>query len=188
MCNLITFPKIIIFNQWIRKRASTTRRRSPTGTGRTLNATSRLSRPTGRAPSGTWRPASSSPTLPVSPRGPTSASTSTPRSPCSTPTTSAGTGTRAGTSPTSPSDSRYPAHHSDQGLKHRRLPPLAPQPLRTSPDTQAQIFAVKKNTENEKTDRMTLIDVGIRGESKMEMIDGQVYFSAIKFSSTTYNN
>lgn len=52
----------------------------------------------------------------------------------------------------------------------------------------AQIFAVKKNTENEKTDRMTLIDVGIRGESKMEMIDGQVYFSAIKFSSTTYNN
>jgi hypothetical protein len=35
---------------------------------------------------------------------------------------------------------------------------------------------------------MTLIDVGIRGESKMEMIDGQVYFSAIKFSSTTYNN
>lgn len=35
---------------------------------------------------------------------------------------------------------------------------------------------------------MTLIDVGIRGESKMEMIDGQVYFNAIKFSSTTYNN
>jgi hypothetical protein len=32
------------------------------------------------------------------------------------------------------------------------------------------------------------MDVGIRGESKMEMIDGQVYFSAIKFSSTTYNN
>ena len=32
------------------------------------------------------------------------------------------------------------------------------------------------------------MDVGIRGESKMEMVDGQVYFSAIKFSSTTYNN
>ena len=53
---------------------------------------------------------------------------------------------------------------------------------------QAQIFAVKKNSEHDKGDRMTLIDVGIRGESKMEMIDGQVYFSAIKFSSTTYNN
>lgn len=35
---------------------------------------------------------------------------------------------------------------------------------------------------------MTLLDVGIRGESKMEMIDGHVYFSAMKFSSTTYNN
>ena len=47
---------------------------------------------------------------------------------------------------------------------------------------------MKKNSDTEKIDRMTLIDVGIRGESKMEMIDGQVYFSAIKFSSTTYNN
>lgn len=35
---------------------------------------------------------------------------------------------------------------------------------------------------------MSLIDVGIRGDGKMEMIDGQVYFSAMKFSSTTYNN
>jgi hypothetical protein len=35
---------------------------------------------------------------------------------------------------------------------------------------------------------MTLIDVGIRGEGKIEMVDGQVYFSAMKFSSTTYNN
>ena len=47
---------------------------------------------------------------------------------------------------------------------------------------------MKKNSENDKIERTTLIDVGIRGESKMEMIDGQVYFSAIKFSSTTYNN
>lgn len=35
---------------------------------------------------------------------------------------------------------------------------------------------------------MTLVDVGIRGESKMEMIDCHIYFSAIKFLSTTYNN
>lgn len=35
---------------------------------------------------------------------------------------------------------------------------------------------------------MVLLDVGIRGDSKMQMIDGQVYFSAMKFSSTTYNN
>ena len=35
---------------------------------------------------------------------------------------------------------------------------------------------------------MSLIDVGIRGESKIEMVEGQVYFSAMKFSSTTYNN
>jgi hypothetical protein len=33
-----------------------------------------------------------------------------------------------------------------------------------------------------------LLDVGIRGDSKLQMIDGQVYFSAMKFSSTTYNN
>ena len=47
---------------------------------------------------------------------------------------------------------------------------------------------MKRNSDNDKLDRTTLVDVGIRGESKMEMIDGQVYFSAIKFSSTTYNN
>ena len=53
---------------------------------------------------------------------------------------------------------------------------------------QAQIFAVKKNGDNDRSDKLVLQDVGIRGESKMEMIDGQVYFSAMKFSSTTYNN
>ena len=50
------------------------------------------------------------------------------------------------------------------------------------------MFAVKKNCDNDRTDHMSLIDVGIRGDGKMEMIDGQVYFSAMKFSSTTYNN
>ena len=47
---------------------------------------------------------------------------------------------------------------------------------------------MKKNGDNDRSDKLTLLDVGIRGESKMEMIDGQVYFSAMKFSSTTYNN
>jgi hypothetical protein len=51
----------------------------------------------------------------------------------------------------------------------------------------AQMFAVKRNSDD-KNDRLILTDVGIRGDSKMEMIDGQVYFSAMKFSSTTYNN
>lgn len=50
------------------------------------------------------------------------------------------------------------------------------------------MFAVKKNCDNDRSDHMSLIDVGIRGDGKMEMIDGQVYFSAMKFSSTTYNN
>lgn len=49
------------------------------------------------------------------------------------------------------------------------------------------MFAVKRNSDD-KNDRLILTDVGIRGDSKMEMIDGQVYFSAMKFSSTTYNN
>lgn len=52
----------------------------------------------------------------------------------------------------------------------------------------AQIFAVKKNGDNDRSEKVVLLDVGIRGESKMQMIDGQVYFSAMKFSSTTYNN
>jgi hypothetical protein len=49
------------------------------------------------------------------------------------------------------------------------------------------MFAVKRNSDD-KNDRLVLTDVGIRGDGKMEMIDGQVYFSAMKFSSTTYNN
>jgi len=49
------------------------------------------------------------------------------------------------------------------------------------------MFAVKRNSDD-KNDRLILTDVGIRGDGKMEMIDGQVYFSAMKFSSTTYNN
>lgn len=52
----------------------------------------------------------------------------------------------------------------------------------------AQIFAVKKNGDNDRPEKTVLLDVGIRGDSKMQMIDGQVYFSAMKFSSTTYNN
>ncbi len=47
---------------------------------------------------------------------------------------------------------------------------------------------MKKNGDNERSEKIVLLDVGIRGESKMQMIDGQVYFSAMKFSSTTYNN
>ena len=55
--------------------------------------------------------------------------------------------------------------------------------------SQAQIFAVKKAVDNnDKSDKSIYIDVGIRGESKLEMIDGQVYFNAMKFLSTTYNN
>lgn len=51
----------------------------------------------------------------------------------------------------------------DKRLKFWRFPSLSKEPLCKNALTQAQIFAVKKNTENEKTDRMTLIDVGIRG-------------------------
>jgi hypothetical protein len=32
------------------------------------------------------------------------------------------------------------------------------------------------------------VDVGIRGVGKVEMVNGQAFFSAIKFYSTSYNN
>ncbi|CAD8197297.1 unnamed protein product [Paramecium octaurelia] len=49
----------------------------------------------------------------------------------------------------------------------------------------AQLYAVKKVQEGS---RVILQDVGLRGTSKLELIDGQAYFSALRFASTSYNN
>ncbi|CAD8100836.1 unnamed protein product [Paramecium sonneborni] len=49
----------------------------------------------------------------------------------------------------------------------------------------AQLYAVKKVQDGS---RVILQDVGLRGTSKLELIDGQAYFSALRFASTSYNN
>lgn len=82
----------------------------------------------------------------------------------------------------------------DQGLKQHLTTIGSKESLCTINVMQAQIFAIKKHSEefqkkpSEESQNITLIDVGIRGDGKIEMIDGQVYFSAMKFLSTTYNN
>ena len=50
----------------------------------------------------------------------------------------------------------------------------------------AQIFAVKAVLDQ--SDNFHLVDVGLRGVSKIELIDGYALFSALKFASTSYNN
>ena len=41
---------------------------------------------------------------------------------------------------------------------------------------------------HEKQEATHLVDVGIRGNSKLEIEDGQAFFTAMKFSSTSYNH
>ncbi|KAL4453684.1 hypothetical protein ABPG74_009580 [Tetrahymena malaccensis] len=50
----------------------------------------------------------------------------------------------------------------------------------------AHIFAVKAVIDQ--PDNFHLVDVGIRGTSKLELVNGQAFFQAIKFFSTSYNN
>lgn len=50
----------------------------------------------------------------------------------------------------------------------------------------AHIFAVKAVIDQ--PDNFHLVDVGIRGTSKLELVNGQAFFTAIKFFSTSYNN
>ena len=179
---------LTICKAWIRRTTKLDRRRSLTGIGPMFNVTSRQSKVTGKAPSGVSLPGSSSPTPPLKPLDLQSDSMLTLKNRSNILTSSVGTGTKAGIFPIYPSVLRYLLKNSDQRREYRWFSVGSSQPLRSYYLTQAQIFAVKKNAESDKMDRTTLVDVGIRGESKMEMIDGQVYFSAIKFSSTTYNN
>jgi len=37
-------------------------------------------------------------------------------------------------------------------------------------------------------DSFHLVDIGLRGVTKIELLDGHAFFSAIKFASTSYNN
>ena len=37
-------------------------------------------------------------------------------------------------------------------------------------------------------ERFHLLDVGIKGENKKIVTENEAYFSALKFSSTSYNN
>ena len=75
----------------------------------------------------------------------------------------AGTGIKAGISPIYLCAFRYFSINSDQRLEYWRLLIGSSKSLRTFNETKAQIFAVKKNAENDKLDRTTLVDVGIRG-------------------------
>lgn len=50
----------------------------------------------------------------------------------------------------------------------------------------AHIFAVKAVIDQ--PDNFHLVDVGIRGTNKLELVNGQAFFTAIKFFSTSYNN
>jgi hypothetical protein len=53
----------------------------------------------------------------------------------------------------------------------------------------AHIFAVKIVIDpQEKSENIHLEDVGLRGISKIDMVDSQAYFSTLKFESTSYNN
>lgn len=50
----------------------------------------------------------------------------------------------------------------------------------------AHLFAVKAVIDQ--PDNFHLVDVGIRGTNKLELVNGQAFFTAIKFFSTSYNN
>lgn len=58
--------------------------------------------------------------------------------------------------------------------------------LHTPKNIYAELFAVKAvlNSNNE----FFLADVGIRGVTRMLIVDGYAFFTAVKFSTTSYNN
>lgn len=48
------------------------------------------------------------------------------------------------------------------------------------------IFAVKALLDS--NNKLCLVDVGLRGTNKMELVDGKAVFQTLKFASTSYNN
>lgn len=48
------------------------------------------------------------------------------------------------------------------------------------------MFAVKAVLDHK--ENFHLVDIGLRGITKIELLDGHAFFSAIKFASTSYNN
>ena len=48
------------------------------------------------------------------------------------------------------------------------------------------MFAVKVLVDS--NSKLCLVDVGLRGTNKMELVDGKAVFQTLKFASTSYNN
>ncbi len=48
------------------------------------------------------------------------------------------------------------------------------------------LFAVKAVLDE--NDYLNLVEVGLKGINRIELIDGHAFFSALKFASTSYNN
>jgi len=53
-------------------------------------------------------------------------------------------------------------------------------------DIYVHIFAVKALVDS--NSKLCLVDVGLRGTNKMELVDGKAVFQTLKFASTSYNN
>jgi len=64
--------------------------------------------------------------------------------------------------------------------------PNTNEPLLCPKDIFVQIFAVKASLDENK--KVLLTDVGLKGTTKMELLDGKGIFQTLKFASTSYNN
>jgi len=53
-------------------------------------------------------------------------------------------------------------------------------------NTYAQIYAVKAATKD--ISNFHLVDIGLKGSDRISLENGSVTFSAIKYTSTSYNN